>query len=213
MTASKANKLTKTQRSQVRALMAKMDRRGFGQFDIQDALLKEGFDLSQPMISVYLKKIREDYKRQEVEDRAAKVRAKLEEYRDIRREAWLAYDRSQKDTFKEQSEYAVVEDEGLEGSEQRIKRIVTIEGRLPENAYLTTIMNTLKAERELLGLDETKDRTITLEQALELVRAFKEAAKDVLGQHPDLLRALQQRTIQIVPVPIESKPSELQSRE
>jgi hypothetical protein len=190
-----------------------MDRRGFGQFDIQDALLKEGFDLSQPMISVYLKKIREDYKRQEVEDRAAKVRAKLEEYRDIRREAWLAYDRSQKDTFKEQSEYAISEDEGLEGSEQRIKRIVTIEGRLPENAYLTTIMNTLKAERELLGLDETKDRTITLEQALELVRAFKEAAKDVLGQHPDLLRALQQRTIQIVPVPIESKPSELQSRE
>jgi predicted transcriptional regulator len=213
MTASKANKLTKTQRSQVRALIAKMDRRGFGQFDIQDALLKEGFDLSQPMISVYLKKIREDYKRQEVEDRAAKVRAKLEEYRDIRREAWLAYDRSQKDTFKEQSEYAISEDEGLEGSEQRIKRIVTIEGRLPENAYLTTIMNTLKAERELLGLDETKDRTITLEQALELVRAFKEAAKDVLGQHPDLLRALQQRTIQIVPVPIESKPSELQSRE
>jgi len=213
MTASKANKLTKTQRSQVRALIAKMDRRGFGQFDIKDALLREGFDLSQPMISVYLKKIREDYKRQEVEDRAAKVRAKLEEYRDIRREAWLAYDRSQKDTFKEQSEYAVVEDEGLECSEQRIKRIVTIEGRLPENTYLTTIMNTLKAERELLGLDETKDRTITLEQALELVRAFKEAAKDVLGQHPDLLRALQQRTIQIVPVPIESKPSELQSRD
>lgn len=211
MTASKANKLTKTQRSQVRALIAKMDRRGFGQFDIQDALLKEGFDLSQPMISVYLKKIREDYKRQEVEDRAAKVRAKLEEYRDIRREAWLAYDRSQKDTFKEQSEYAISEDEGLEGSEQRIKRIVTIEGRLPENAYLTTIMNTLKAERELLGLDETKDRTITLEQALELVRAFKEAAKDVLGQHPDLLRALQQRTIQIVPVPIESKPETVNS--
>lgn len=213
MTASKANKLTQTQRGQVRALIAKMDRRGFGQFDIKDALLREGFDLSQPMISVYLKKIREDYKRQEVEDRAAKVRAKLEEYRDIRREAWLAYDLSQKDTFKEQSEYAISEDEGLEGSEQRIKRIVTIEGRLPENAYLTTIMNTLKAERELLGLDETKDRTITLEQALELVRAFKEAAKDVLGQHPDLLRALQQRTIQIVPVPIESKPSELQSRE
>lgn len=198
---------SRTAQEEVKSLIAKMDRRGWTQYEIKEGLKDKGIDLSQGMISNYLKKIREEYREVMFLNRKEKVEEKLAQYREIRKEAWEAYDKSRENAEKEQEEFATIptEDEGLEGSEMRIKRILTTEGRLPENAYLTTIMKTLESERALLGLDESKDRTVTLEECLALIGAFKDAARDVLGSHPDLLRAYQQRTIQIVPVPIEAK--------
>jgi len=194
---------SRTAQEEVKSLIAKMDRRGWTQYEIKEGLKDKGIDLSQGMISNYLKKIREEYREVMFLNRKEKVEEKLAQYREIRKEAWEAYDKSRENAEKEQEEFGL--DGDMEGSEVRIKRILTTEGRLPDNAYLTTIMKTLESERALLGLDESKDRTVTLEECLALIGAFKDAARDVLGSHPDLLRAYQQRTIQIVPVPIEAK--------
>jgi len=194
---------SRTAQEEVKSLIAKMDRRGWTQYEIKEGLKDKGIDLSQGMISNYLKKIREEYREVMFLNRKEKVEEKLAQYREIRKEAWEAYDKSRENAEKEQEEFGL--DGDMEGSEVRIKRILTTEGRLPDNAYLTTIMKTLESERSLLGLDESKDRTVTLEECLALIGAFKDAARDVLGSHPDLLRAYQQRTIQIVPVPIEAK--------
>jgi len=194
---------SRTAQEEVKSLIAKMDRRGWTQYEIKEGLKDRGIDLSQGMISNYLKKIREEYREVMFLNRKEKVEEKLAQYREIRKEAWEAYDKSRENAEKEQEEFGL--DGDMEGSEVRIKRILTTEGRLPDNAYLTTIMKTLESERALLGLDESKDRTVTLEECLALIGAFKDAARDVLGSHPDLLRAYQQRTIQIVPVPIEAK--------
>lgn len=204
-----ANKIvSKAQKLEVLQLVAKLDRRGWSQFQIRDEIAKQlGLSVSQPMVSRWIGEIKESYRQTILAERREAVEAKIEQYKEIRREAWLAYDRSMNDHEKLVEEYGVSsEAAGMDDfvtSEQLVKRIITKEGRLPENAYLTTIMKTLEAERELLGLDETKDKTITLEQCMLAINALRDAARDVLENHPDLLRAFQQRAVQVLPMPAE----------
>jgi hypothetical protein len=80
----------------------------------------------------------------------------------IREEAWEAYERSKQDTDKSVEEFVPCPSDdkpapkkgSREGSLLRISIVKTREGRLPANEYLSTIMKTLEAERQLLGLDE-----------------------------------------------------------
>lgn len=201
-----ANKIkSKTQKLEILQLVAKLDRRGWSQFQIRDEVERQfGTSFAQPMVSRWLKEIREEYRKTIMAERREAVAAKVEQYRDIRREAWLAWERSGEDAKKLVEEYSTSsESVGVDDSvtsEELIKRIITKEGRLPENAYLNTIMKTLEAERELLGLDEPKDKLVTLEQVMYVVSAFKDAARDVLAQHPELLRQFRLRTVQILPV-------------
>lgn len=201
-----ANKIkSKTQKLEILQLVAKLDRRGWSQFQIRDEVERQfGTSFAQPMVSRWLKEIREEYRKTIMAERREAVAAKVEQYRDIRREAWLAWERSGEDAKKLVEEYSTSsESVGVDDSvtsEELIKRIITKEGRLPENAYLNTIMKTLEAERELLGLDEPKDKLVTLEQVMSVVSAFKDAARDVLAQHPELLKQFRLRTVQILPV-------------
>ena len=196
---------SETAKLEILQLVAKLDRRGWTQFQIRDEVERQfGTSFAQPMVSRWLKEIREEYRKTMMAERREAVAAKVEQYREIRREAWLAWDRSGEDTQKLVEEYgmsseAVGVDDSVT-SEQLIKRIITREGRLPENAYLATIVKTLEAERELLGLDEPKDKLVTLEQVMVVVSAFKDAARDVLSQHPELLKQFRLRTVQILPV-------------
>lgn len=154
--AQRANKCkTKTDREAHLERVAQLDRRGWSQWQIANEL-----GVSQALVCQDLGKIRARYKESMLRAHEELVAEKIVQYQDIRREAWAAYDKSQRDSDKEVCEYAQVS-EGTDGgdyavSEQRIKRITTREGRLPANAYLTTILSTLQAERELLGLDEAR---------------------------------------------------------
>lgn len=201
-----ANKIkSETHKLEILQLVAKLDRRGWTQFQIRDEVERQfGTSFAQPMVSRWLKEIRQQYRETMISERREAVAAKVEEYREIRREAWLAWERSGEDAEKLVEEYGVVsEPAGFDDSvtsEVLIKRIITREGRLPDNAYLATIVKTLEAERELLGLDEPKDKLVTLEQVMSVVAAFKDAARDVLAQHPELLKQFRLRTVQILPV-------------
>ena len=143
----------RTQRESVLAEVAKMYRQGRTQTEIAETL-----GVSQPNVCRDLKIIRERYQRTQLDDRGALIAEKLAQYRDIRREAWLAWERSKEDAGMVVEEFvdATESDGSREGSERRIRRVVTKAGRLPVNQFLQTILATHKAERELLGLDPEK---------------------------------------------------------
>lgn len=156
MPGTSANKhLTVTSREAYLQRIAKLDRRGYSQFEIAEEV-----GVSQPLVSKDLKLIRTRYVEDQKKAREEYVAEKLSMYAEIRKEAWAAYDRSKKVAVKEVEEFITTNEENVDGSytssEVRIKRIKTREGRLPANQYLTTIIQTLEAERELLGLDAPK---------------------------------------------------------
>lgn len=87
-----------THRQQVYAEIAKLDRRGYTQWDIATTLKEMGLiDVSQMMICQYLKDIRKRCLEQMVEERKAAIAEKIEQYREVRREAWDAWERSKAD--------------------------------------------------------------------------------------------------------------------
>jgi hypothetical protein len=149
---------TVTEREQVLACVARLDRMGMSQFEIRDALRDEmGVSVSQPMIGRYLEKIRERYKQKILADRESKVNEMLAGIRDVRAQAWKGWMLSHDDAEKMVEEFGIDREQVSDGdyitSEILVKRINAREGRLPDNSFLATIRATLKDERELLGLD------------------------------------------------------------
>lgn len=185
-------KMGKVQRAEVRSILADLDRRGYTQMEMVGILRdRHGIQLTQPMVSGYLKQVWQAYQERERESQHAAQQNKCEQYRMIRKLAWEAYDRSQQDATKvvEEAQAVLVragEDPtaALESAE-RLRRIVTVEGRLPDNAYLRTILETLEAERVMLGLDAPKQVvqqgsgvhvTTNIINVEQLTKSFKEQA-------------------------------------
>lgn len=173
------HKLTSpTFKARVLAEIGKYDRRGYSQHAIATALLPL-VKLSQPRICVLLKEMRQQYKTRMMEDRAEKVNEMLAAYRDVRAEAWSSYEKSKADAekfvresvkpYEDPTEEQKKNAKGATGRKGEsaaaslvlLKEIVTTEGRLPANVYLQTVLDTLKAERELLGLDAPKQVDVT----------------------------------------------------
>lgn len=180
------HKLTSpTFKARVLAEIGKYDRRGYSQHKIVEAIAPL-VKLSQPRVCQLLKEIREQYKSRVLEDRTEKVNEMLEAYRDVRAEAWASYEKSKADSerlVRESVRPHKGEDEEVGGDSLRgkrngkgatgrrgesveqslvlLKEVVTTEGRLPANVYLQTVLDTLKAERDLLGLDAPKTVDVT----------------------------------------------------
>ena len=79
------------------------------------------------------------------------IAIKLEEYGEIKRQAWEAWEKSKKERTKHTQEVS----QGLDGSD-RVKDITSREGGNYNGDHLRTILNCLSAERELLGLNPAK---------------------------------------------------------
>lgn len=169
--ATQAKIKSKTQKEEVLAAVAKLDRRGHTQKEIADTLREMGVvDVSCAMISHYLKEIRTKYAEMLLAERKELVSEKIEQYREVRREAWAAWERSKQDTKKVVREKGPPvklkfgekgkppnhnKDKGdFEESMRLLKQVVTKEGRLPASEYLVVVMKTLEAEARLQGLLE-----------------------------------------------------------
>ncbi len=159
----KKQKWTKTQRAEIRSIVAALDRRGFTQREMVVLLAeRHGYEMSQPMVGKYLKLVRDEYNSREVTDRHEMVQLRLEQYKEIRKEAWMAYDKSMLDAHscEEHSQTVLVPAQMLDpdasatalASAERLKRIIVVAGRLPEDGYLSIILKTLEDENKLLGL-------------------------------------------------------------
>lgn len=104
------------------------------------------------------------------DERIDYVREKLAQYREVRREAWEAYERSKLDRERITEDHAAPWDvepvpkarKGKAASKaskepesmlKLVRRSTMKEGRLPASEYLVIVLKCLEAERELLGLD------------------------------------------------------------
>lgn len=128
------------------AKMMRLLRRGYSKTEIAEELgvchTQVSYDLK-----VVIKQVREDT----TEDTKEHIAVKLAEYREIKREAWAAWERSKEDARK------ATEERYLSGSGRRSRRRVSSkEGRLAANEYLRTILSCLEAERELMSLNPTR---------------------------------------------------------
>lgn len=162
----------------VMELVARMSRRGHTQHEIREALDKElGVVVGQGTVSTYLKQVRVRYQKTERENSAELVGEKLAQIQEVRKEAWAAYERSKQDTDKSVQEWVMLPEDiskrepngslkskierQLMGQLRKVKEIITRQGRVPGAEYLRIVMDTLEAEREMLGLDEAKKVDIT----------------------------------------------------
>jgi plasmid maintenance system antidote protein VapI len=187
---------SRTQREERLTEVAALHRRGMKQTEIAKAV-----GVSQPQIAYDLRIVQTRYQATQMKDRSALVAEKLAQYRDVGREAWLAYDRSKEDAGTVVEEFVVAsESDGTrEGSERRIRRVVTKAGRLPANQYLLTILSVLKAECELLGLDPERP---VAQNNLNLVVAGAEFWSNLAQQVAAQLPTVEQR----VAMAIEAEP-------
>lgn len=150
---------TKTERVIALEEVARLDRRGYNQFQIADLL-----GVTQQQVSYDLKAIRKQYAEATIATRAEYVAEKIEQLREVEREAWAAWDRSKENHERTTETTEKVEQPvaapsastettlGPEGGGNRLKTIIMKEGRLPESAYLQTIIACHKEEAALRGL-------------------------------------------------------------
>ncbi len=139
---------SQTDKERVLAEVQKWSIQGLNQREIAEKLVLIGVNVSQPMVGVYLKQINERYKEATLGDRRQAVMEKLAEYKLIRTEAYEAWHKSKEDYFKR------VKEEGTAGEGSFSKEKEEEGGRLAGAQYLQIVLDCIKAERELLGLDE-----------------------------------------------------------
>ncbi len=142
-----ANKRTKTEREEALAETAKWDRRGCS---LRDIASKMGVDHKQ--VDYDLKIIRRRYAESTLMERGAMVAEKIAQLQEVRAEAWEAWEVSKTNKERQVKEKVTEGGAGPDHQAERLKAIITTEGRLPENAYLQTVLKTLEDEADLLDL-------------------------------------------------------------
>jgi predicted transcriptional regulator len=127
--------------------IARLSRRGFNLQEMADEL-----GISPGTVSADLVRLRQRYKKDADEEHRVLIAEKRAQYREVRKEAWEQWERSKEDARRKVVETAVNPD----GTPGRTRTILTTEGRLADTAYLRTIIETLRDESALDGLNAPK---------------------------------------------------------
>lgn len=153
--------------------VAILDRRGYDRHEIAARL-----GISEASVIKSIDEIHAKYMSMAIQEKAMLIEEKRAQLRELRKEAWEAWERSKADGYRKVTETrpgAVCPLCLGEGKNQRAgmrnrpctqcggtgklkdsTRITKVrEGRLPANEYLKTIIETLRDEQELLGLTLT----------------------------------------------------------
>src|ERR1019366_7042931 len=87
-------------------MIAKLDGRGWSLWQIKDELKRVlAVEISNPMVCIYRKQIYAEATKDYADNKKNNLAIKLEQLKDVRREAWLAYDRSMLDAEKVVTEF------------------------------------------------------------------------------------------------------------
>ncbi len=158
--------LSPTDKERVLAEVMRLDRMRYSQWEIAGRV-----GISQGQVSIYLKQQRQKYAAARMTDVAEHVAEKLEQYDDVIKQAAEAFERSKT--------RVVVDENGEE------KELPTT----PEAVFLAKVMDALKAQRELLGLDaptktDVRAAVVTAEVKPEDVAALsgRPPRSDVLAE-------------------------------
>lgn len=185
---NRAPKRNKTQKEIDRDRISHLLRRGWTQVEIAKEL-----GLHQTQISYDYKIIKKRRAAQREEDEKELIDSKLEEYREVKREAWQAWERSKENSKKVVEESILLRKKGDDSEDgiidaqcilRKVKEILTTEGRLPANEYLNTILKCLAGERELQGLDAAKE--VNVRAAVATTSIDFDA---IAGPVPDMIEA------------------------
>lgn len=168
--------LTEDEREAAYAVAVKLYRRGHSYVEIGKAIgaVLNRDPLTGPAVMPYIRRMYDDYLVPQREGVQAYIAEKVDQLREVRAEAWAAWEASKADTVRTAEEEVLPRagkdrDEGRNGGGKngkgkgkeaefraelvKVKRVVVKEGRLPSNAFLQTILQTLEEEAKYLGLD------------------------------------------------------------
>lgn len=155
-----ANKRTKLQREEDREEIADLHNRGYSSRAIRDKLnaKRQGlYSLTQQQIVYDLETISQRFRDLANLHRMEHVQRQRAQLREVRREAWEAWEASKENREKKVTE-KISESLDKNGNPtaktlQKLKAVITTEGRLPASEYLAIILRTFEREAALLGLD------------------------------------------------------------
>lgn len=145
-------KFTNLERDEKRKIAAKLERRGYSH-----AAIGEVIGVSGSCVSNYLKKVKQHFIDSMVEDRGALVQQKLQQLKEVTREAWEAWDRSKKDKQR------VLEEEITSNGFLRSKTGSSLQGQHGDVRFLNIILECIRQERDMLGLDAPKKVEATVQ--------------------------------------------------
>lgn len=199
MKGAKGPRRTPIQRTLDKAEMVRLLRRGWTRTEVAELL-----EVHPSMITYDLNQVlREELENQE-KDTEVLRRLKLEEYREVKKEAWDAWERSKLEkTFK------TLETKSA-GDYSYDKETTHIEKPVGEARYLHTVLQCLDSERELLGIDPPKKVDIKGEHTVvdvsmtwdQLAQAYHRGKVDV-----DVVERSIQGALQAAQAPEEPSPN------
>ncbi|MGA9669961.1 MAG: hypothetical protein WBQ94_12175 [Terracidiphilus sp.] len=181
----------------VKALVTKLDSRGWSQWQIRDELKRElNIEISQPMVGIYRRKVIEEARASYLKDRKDADTIALNALYEVIREAWRAYDFSLGNAEKSVNEFGFdsekIGHDDYITSEHLIKRVQTVEGRLPENAFLTTILKAHSQIADILGLVKKEPQ---VQNNVNVVMGGQEFWAGLVNQIKQSLPSVEQRVI------------------
>lgn len=127
------------------AEIARLLRRGYSHREIAVKL-----KLSAQQVGIDVKTLMERCREESLNDIVAHRERILSEYREVKKEAWEAWEKSKNDRYKrtEETSTSAIRSGG--------RIIETTEEGLPSSEHLRTVMSCLTAERDILGVDAPK---------------------------------------------------------
>lgn len=161
----------------IRSEISRLDAMGLDSVKIQARLRRRGYELTIGQVRRNVAHLDRVCTRNLTFDRERAVREKIRQLRHTRELAIAAWNKSNRPTTSTTKELkriaaeAPPEPKGRgrkkakpadEGELLVVALTETVEGRLPHNPYLQTILETIKLEMELLGLDTLPSTNITV---------------------------------------------------
>lgn len=136
----------KTERETQRAELPKLLRRGWTQ-----AMIAEKFGVSQAQVSCDYKIVMKELRQEASEDIKELIGLKLEEYGEVKKEMWEAWEKSKKNQ-EERLEEDVSSDRG-----GHTKTAVKEKGSCGDPKFIAIVMECIKQECNLLALNPAKE--------------------------------------------------------
>lgn len=171
-----APKRTKLEREEQLPEIQRLHNRGYSTREIAAKL-----GLSHVAIIRDLTEIADRYRREANIERGVEVKQRIAGLREVRKEAWEAWEKS-KENRERQVKEKISDSLDKNGNPtadtvQRMKAVITTEGQLPANEYLSTILRTFEEEAELLGLYAPKKIAPTTADGTDLCQPLTDAER------------------------------------
>jgi hypothetical protein len=164
--------------------------------DFTCPMIAEMTGISEHQVYLWISEQKAQWRQSQVENREQLIAQKRAQYEEVRREAWLQWEKSKEEWQKR------IESSGSKGDLEWNKLEVAKESRHAAKIFLDVILDTYRQERSLLGIDaERKDAGIQVNVGLN----WQNILLDVAMQS-DPVATLEERINALTPEEIKALP-------